>query len=242
AFDISYPGHYKRRIKSVSVTVPAVVGPYANVPARLSLDSSQIRTSAGANSELFSGPNFAHTAIATSSANNDGGQFELNFQDVRYLPFEGGGAANSKWSLELPNTVRPFDYNTISDVIIHINYTALYDSGLRTAVEASLKTELNKLPLQIRIVSLKQEFPDVWHQLNIPNANAATLEIKANLFPYFAQGGKLLSVHFYNGNPIWAPFFTPKQPTFTKLEYSLDLVKATHIFNDDVLLLLKYEV
>ena len=31
-FDLDYPGHYLRRIKSVSVTVPCVAGPYTGVP------------------------------------------------------------------------------------------------------------------------------------------------------------------------------------------------------------------
>ena len=30
-FDFDYPGHYFRRIKAVSVTIPAVTGPYTTV-------------------------------------------------------------------------------------------------------------------------------------------------------------------------------------------------------------------
>ncbi|MEU7903556.1 neuraminidase-like domain-containing protein [Actinoplanes sp. NPDC049118] len=42
-FDLDYPGHYLRRLKSVSLTVPAVVGPYTGVHARLTLLSSTVR-------------------------------------------------------------------------------------------------------------------------------------------------------------------------------------------------------
>jgi hypothetical protein len=49
--------------------------------------------------------------------------FRLDFNDLRYLPFEGAGAISS-WHLELPRVVRPFDYDTISDVIIQMSYTA----------------------------------------------------------------------------------------------------------------------
>ncbi|MFD0822757.1 hypothetical protein ACFQ0D_31540, partial [Micromonospora zhanjiangensis] len=42
-FDLDYPGHYLRRIKNVTLTVPAVVGPYTGVHCRLTLLSSQIR-------------------------------------------------------------------------------------------------------------------------------------------------------------------------------------------------------
>ena len=40
-FDIDYPGHYLRRIKSVSVTVPCVTGPEMGVPMRLTLVSAE---------------------------------------------------------------------------------------------------------------------------------------------------------------------------------------------------------
>jgi hypothetical protein len=42
-FDLDYPGHYMRRIKNVSLTIPAVVGPLAGVHCRLTLLSSQTR-------------------------------------------------------------------------------------------------------------------------------------------------------------------------------------------------------
>ncbi len=61
--------------------------------------------------------------ISTSSAYNDTGMFEFSFRDERYLPFEGAGAVESRWKLELPSSFRSFDYNTISDVILRISYT-----------------------------------------------------------------------------------------------------------------------
>ena len=50
--------------------------------------------------------------------------FEFNFRDERYLPFEGAGAVESNWKLEFPSVFKSFDYNTISDIIIHISYTS----------------------------------------------------------------------------------------------------------------------
>jgi hypothetical protein len=44
-------------------------------------------------------------SIAASTA-HDSGVFELNFRDERYLPFEGAGAINSTWTLDLPSQVR----------------------------------------------------------------------------------------------------------------------------------------
>ena len=42
-FDLDYPGHYLRRIKNLSVTIPCVVGPYVGVHCRVQLLSSGLR-------------------------------------------------------------------------------------------------------------------------------------------------------------------------------------------------------
>ena len=42
-FDLAYPGHYRRKIKSVRLTIPCVTGPYTNVSATLTLLGSQLR-------------------------------------------------------------------------------------------------------------------------------------------------------------------------------------------------------
>src|SRR6266487_2303668 len=42
-FDLDYPGHYFRRIKSVSVSLPSVVGPYTTVSCTLRLLNHSIR-------------------------------------------------------------------------------------------------------------------------------------------------------------------------------------------------------
>ncbi|MFI0484414.1 neuraminidase-like domain-containing protein [Actinomadura sp. 9N215] len=41
--DLDHPGHYMRRIKNVTLTIPCVVGPYVSVNCRLTLLSSQTR-------------------------------------------------------------------------------------------------------------------------------------------------------------------------------------------------------
>lgn len=80
-------------------------------------------------------------SIATSSAQNDAGVFELNFRDERYMPFEGAGAIII-WNLELPNKLRQFDYDTISDLIMHISYTAKDDGAFREKVEEEIENSL----------------------------------------------------------------------------------------------------
>jgi hypothetical protein len=44
-FDRDCPGHYMRRIKTVSLSIPSVVGPYTGVNCTLTLQRSTVRVS-----------------------------------------------------------------------------------------------------------------------------------------------------------------------------------------------------
>jgi hypothetical protein len=192
-FDLYYPGHYRRQIKSARLTLPCVTGPYTNVSATLTLQRSQLRIEPKLeNTYLKDVPLTRTVSIATSNAQNDAGVFELNFRDERYMPFEGAGAI-STWQLSLPKNFRPFNYDTISDVVLHLSYTAEQDGLLRETVESMngehegrLQAFLqeNNLP---RIFSVKHEFPTEWHQF-VNGTEDLAITIKKSHFPFFVQG------------------------------------------------------
>jgi hypothetical protein len=201
-FDLDTPGHYLRRIKAVSVTIPCVTGPYTGVHCRVRLLNNEIRwdpaTADGYQRTPPDDPRFivdrrVVDAMVTSTGQNDSGLFEANVRDERYLPFEGAGAV-STWNLALPEEFRSFDYNSISDVILHIRYTAR-DGGeaLKAMATEATRTLVRGVgdpvtsPLA-RLVSLRHEFPSEWHQF----ANGAgagnrsiTVDIAPSRFPYF---------------------------------------------------------
>ncbi len=169
-FDFDYPGHYFRRIKSVRLTMPCVTGPYTNVNASLKLMNNSIRKGdqltangeyvwTGDGDERFKTETVQTGRIAASSANMDAGMFDFNFSDQRYLPFEGAGVI-SEWELKLPSEVRQFDYNSITDVILHISYTAREcgNEAFREAALKNLQEKLDSFTNIPRIFSLKQEF------------------------------------------------------------------------------------
>ncbi|PTB91858.1 hypothetical protein C9994_14855, partial [Marivirga lumbricoides] len=166
-------------------SIPSLTGSYTNINAKLTLISNRYRKSSQVGDNyVYNGiddARFSHNiaglqSIATSSAQNDAGLFELNFQDERYLPFEGAGAISS-WRLELSNDYRQFDYDTISDVIIHLNYTAR-EGGQQLKVKAnesikqSLKNYTDILASSeeglIKVLSLKTHFPNKLYQLLQP--------------------------------------------------------------------------
>ena len=198
-FDMDYPGHFKRRIKSVSVSIPCIAGPYTGVNATLRLLNNKFRNSSIANNypektdeqdDRFISYNIPITAIATSSAQNDAGMFELNFKDERYLPFEGAGVI-SKWRLELP-TVKQFDYNTISDVVLHVKYIASEGGEqLKNSATGSISVQLNQISQQLNEtglhipISLKHDMPNEWNLL-VKNGSA-NITIDKSRLPYMAQ-------------------------------------------------------
>lgn len=192
ALDLAYPGHYRRRIRAIRLTLPCVVGPYVNLGATLSLTKSSMRMSPTDRSDTPV-PARHTTTVAMSTAQNDGGVFEFGFRDERYMPFEGAGVV-SDWALRLPQAVRPFDYSTISDVVVRIAYTALASDELRDTVEdlasnsaLSLRALLAN-PGVSRVFSLRDEFPDVWAALvNSPPGTEVAVPLTAERLPYFAS-------------------------------------------------------
>jgi receptor-binding and translocation channel-forming TcA subunit of Tc toxin/ABC toxin-like protein/neuraminidase-like protein len=211
-FDMDHPGHYMRRIKSVALTVPCVVGPYTNLNCALRLLENKFRISSIAKTrgdypekteetdDRFATVNVPINAIAVSSGQNDSGVFELNFKDERYIPFEGAGVI-SKWRLELPQDFRQFDYDTISDIVMSIRYTAL-DGGDKLKKPAAdwvkdyIKSveDLSRDEGLFAVFDLRHDFPNEWYNAMRPTADATErLLALDNLFerlPIFTKGRK----------------------------------------------------
>ncbi|MEM9092762.1 MAG: hypothetical protein AAGC93_29045 [Cyanobacteria bacterium P01_F01_bin.53] len=192
-FDIRTPGHYLRRIKSVSLTIPSVTGPYASINCTLTLAASKFRHSSTVLGSYSDAVNYTDNfsdvgsqSIVTSSAQNDSGLFEPNLRDERYLPFEGAGVISS-WTLELPQDFPAFDYGTISDVILHLRYTAR-DGGVALKGDEQ-KAALNDwLASQLSVFSARHEFPSEWHQFLYPeqasNGHSLQIDLSKERFPF----------------------------------------------------------
>jgi hypothetical protein len=203
-FDLDHPGHYMRRIKTAGLTAACVAGPYTTVGATLTLHSARIRTSSVVQGSYADDENYVTTvgimqSVATSGQQNDSGLFESNLRDERLLPFEGFGAI-SNWHLDLPGEFRQFDYDTISDVILHLRYTARSGGAAlgQAAIEAFQEGALNTLPLGkngehsglFRFFSLRRDFSAEWHRfLHVADgaAHSVVLDLSRGRFPYLVQ-------------------------------------------------------
>ncbi|MGX5102944.1 Tc toxin subunit A-related protein [Enterobacter cloacae] len=112
-----YPDDMKlgkvRRIRQISVTLPALLGPYQDVQAVLGYTGT---------SPLARGC----SAIAVSRGMNDSGQFQLDFNDGKYLPFEGIDISDTgTLTLRFPNATgaQKALLASLSDIILHVRYT-----------------------------------------------------------------------------------------------------------------------
>lgn len=212
-FDLDCPGHYLRRIKSLSVSIPCIAGPYTSVNCKLTLQSSMVRKNTATGTGYFrdtmnEDPRFSYhygviQSIITSNAQNDSGLFETNYKDDRYLPFEGQGAI-SKWRLELlqlenaGKQIRNFDFETVSDVLLQMRYTARYggdpfrktvndaiNAGMNSVIEYAINSR-NKF---YRVLPLKHQLATEWHRFFHPPLPAGDQQLQLSLtkdyFPFF---------------------------------------------------------
>jgi Tc toxin complex TcA C-terminal TcB-binding domain len=230
-FDLDYPGQYMRRIKNVSLSIPCVTGPYTGIHCRLTLLDAKTRV----HPNLMTPPKdcctcchdengYSHfpddprivrqylalEAIATSSAQNDTGLFELNFRDERYLPFEFAGAV-SRWRIELPRDNNAFDMESISELILHLNYTAR--EGGHMLRKAANELAQHKLSVSgVRFFDLRHEFPDAWYRFHNDrpehgHGREISIHLNRGMFP-FLPGAKPLfidSLHLFLEAPDACP-------------------------------------
>ena len=200
-FDRDHPGHYFRRLRSVAMTVPCVTGPYSGVNATLTLGGAKVRVQApGASyvpasaTDPATAPAFvsslpaATASISTSHGQNDSGLFDVNLRDERWLPFEGQGAI-STWTLTLDPRDNSFDVSTITDVVLHLRYTARSTGGDPEAVRNALKP----FGPQQFLLSVRSHFSEAYQAFFNPTDPAATqqvltLPLSADVFPYSALG------------------------------------------------------
>jgi hypothetical protein len=204
-FDLDFPGHYARKIKDIKITIPAVVGPYENIHASLQQTSNKVvlKSDGAINAiKYLVNPNGEeqpendllrvnwkpNQEIAISKGDQDSGLFELSFGDERYLPFEGTGAV-STWELSLPQATNRFDISTISDVIIHLDYTALNGGD---ALSSHVKN-LNQLKYYhgTLVANLSAIYPAEWDKFK-QQAKGSSSELK------FRLSSEIFPVHVKN--------------------------------------------
>ncbi len=211
-FDLDHPGHFLRRIRMASISLPGVTGPHVNVGCTLTLESSRIRVLPSLNvtyRETGEDDRFAYRygkveQVVTSSGQDSTGLFEPSLNDPRYLPFEGAGVI-STWRIELPASGRQFDYRSIADAVLTLQYTAREGgSTLRAAASADVADAMEQYKNAATeegaavIFRASVDFSAAWTTFLYSEIPVATrdleLDLRAGRFPYLAAKAEGLKI------------------------------------------------
>jgi receptor-binding and translocation channel-forming TcA subunit of Tc toxin len=89
------------------------------------------------------------------------------------LPFEGSGV-DATWEFRMPKAANLFDYRTLADVLITVEYTALSSFDYRQQVIQSLRPALSA----DRPFSFRNQFADQWYDLHIPDQTSTPMAVR----------------------------------------------------------------
>jgi hypothetical protein len=189
-FDHDFPGHYRRQLRTLTVTFADADGQPVSVNATLAqlghktvlapdpkavkfLLAPQGQPPDSVRSDWRPNQQIALSHVDDRTEGN--GLHELRFDDERYLPFEGTGAV-STWRLRIA------DVGDLADVVLVVRYTA--DDGgevFTAAVKGMLKPYA-----AARFFDVAAEFPDEWAQFQEGDEAELVLPFTPDLFPSMA--------------------------------------------------------
>ncbi|MER5430166.1 neuraminidase-like domain-containing protein [Streptomyces sp. NPDC002588] len=165
-FDADFPGHYLRLIRQVRTSLVALVPPDRGIRATLYSNGISRVTTGGDGSFQDVTVRSDPGVVALTSPVSASGVFELDVQSDLLLPFESSGV-DTTWEFQLPPAANPFDFSSIADVLLTIDYTAAYDDTYRGQVVTRLNANRNRGA--DCVFSLARDFPDQWYDLNNPS-------------------------------------------------------------------------
>ena len=177
-FDQDFPGHYMRLIKSVKISIAALVPPLEGIHAMLYNTgvSNVVVCSEGGQFIEQHAISKEPESIALDGPTSESGLFVLSYEDPMLLPFEGLGVA-TEWIFELLKGSNQFDYDTIVDVFFTIDYTAMNSQQYREQVIQRLGTNQTADIM----ISLRRNYSDAWYHLFNPQSPSEEQSININL-------------------------------------------------------------
>lgn len=204
-FDYDFPGHFKRQIKSISLAFDIGEGQLVNATLTQLNNKLVMAADIKAVKHLINPENEANNHVRVNwranqqvalshvdqySENN--GMFELNFNDERYLPFEGTGAVSS-WRLELNGRKGSYNPADLLDVTIKLRYTA-QQGGQRFATEVK---GVLKPYHATSFFDLAYNFPDEWAALTRDQEDVS-LTFTRDMFPNMSSS-KIIGLYIHYG-------------------------------------------
>lgn len=135
--------------------------------------------------------------IALSGNRESNGMFELQPMDSELMnPFESSGV-HTRWQLKMPKAANHFDFATIADVVLTIDYTALSSYDYEKQVQQNLADTFKS----DRAFSFRNEFSDAFYQWTHPDEFNGNREVSVNIsafdFPANLSNIRIKELSFY---------------------------------------------
>lgn len=206
-FDQDFPGHYLRLIKQVRTSVVALIPPVHGIKATLSTTGSSRVVTGG---DLFQtvSLNRGPELTALTSPLHATGVFELNSQPDMLLPFEGIGV-DTTWEFRMPKASNFFNYETIADVLLTIDYTALNSHDYRQQLIQAWDPQVNA----DSAFSFRHQFADAWYDLHNPDQTATPMIVRFQIdsvdFPANLDDLRIVHVVLYFARRSGSSFEIP---------------------------------
>jgi hypothetical protein len=187
-FDQDFPGHFRRQLRTVTVTFTDADGESLWVNATLTQlgHKTVLRPDPKTVAHLLDpkGPppetvrsEWPSQQVALSEVDEgreNNGMFEARFDDDRYLPFEGTGAV-STWRLERAGRAGEEPY----DVVVTVKYTAENGGDIFAgAVKGMLKPYA-----AARYFDVARDFPEQWEAFQAEGETQLALPLSPDMFP-----------------------------------------------------------
>jgi hypothetical protein len=234
-FDREFPGHYLRLIRRIKTSVVALIPPTLGIRATLSTSGAS-RAVIGATFQTVT-VRREPQLVALSSPQDATGVFDLDVQSDVLLPFEGLGV-ETDWEFRMPKAANFFDYSSIADVTMTIEYAALDSSDYR--VQLLQTPEFAAPVITDRPFSFRFDLPDQWYDLHNPDQTAKPMVVTFTTqladFPPNMENLQIRQVLLYFSRSQGSTFevtaglrFTPNDggPTAAAAETSFDGVIST---------------
>jgi hypothetical protein len=178
-FDDDFRGHYLRLIRRVRTTLIALIPPFQGIRATLATTGTSRVVVPDGDSFPTVTMRRAPESVALSTPAGATGVFDLDPEPELRLPFEGLGV-DTLWQFELPKAANPFDFSTLADLLLTIDYTALSSAVYR----ARMTDDLDRQVEQERPFIFSQNLADQWFDLHNPEqAPGPPMEVSFTTHP-----------------------------------------------------------
>ena len=164
-FDLDFPGHYYRLIRSVRIFVNGQTdseGIKANL-SNLGTTEVVVKEDDGFRTHYIPG---IFATYALSPQQSGIWLMPFNLEDNEKLtPFAGMGVAGT-WLFEMPKWANKTGYETITDIQFQVEYSAFYNTAYKAEMLSVLE---NSKRFSSRAYSFRNNFSDQWYHLKNPN-------------------------------------------------------------------------